>query len=198
LRITAQDGSQWSGTGWLAGPRLVVTAGHVVYIHNRGGWVDNVELTPGADGANEPFGSVVSRQFRSVSGWVTNEDTFFDYAAIVLPADSALGSQLGWFGYAALPAQDLQNAFVNLSGYPADKPFLTQWYHARLLSRVEPRLLYYNIDTAGGQSGSPVWTLVNGERFVVGIHTGGALTGNSAVRITESVFDNITVWNQSL
>ena len=36
LRITAKDGSRWIGTGWLAGPRTVITAGHVVYMHSRG------------------------------------------------------------------------------------------------------------------------------------------------------------------
>ena len=31
LRITAADNSLWIGTGWFVGPRLLVTAGHVVY-----------------------------------------------------------------------------------------------------------------------------------------------------------------------
>ena len=32
LRIVAADNSLWIGTGWFVGPRLLVTAGHVVYI----------------------------------------------------------------------------------------------------------------------------------------------------------------------
>ena len=36
LRITAVDNSLWIGTGWFVGPRLLVTAGHVVYIKNSG------------------------------------------------------------------------------------------------------------------------------------------------------------------
>ncbi len=196
LRITAGDGSPWVGTGWLAGPRLVITAGHVVHIANRGGWVSEVEVVPGADGGAAPFGSVVSRRFRTVRGWAEGQNGAHDYGAILLPPEASLGDRLGFFGVAALDDADLGAAALHLSGYPADKPVNTQWHHARSVGWVEPELIFYDIDTAGGQSGSPVWTIHNGIHYAVGVHRAGDVTGNSAVRLTEPSYDNIIAWNE--
>lgn len=194
LLITAKDGSRWIGTGWLVGPRTVITAGHVVYIHNRGGWVKSIEVIPGRNGASRPYGSCVATNFRSVKGWTKNNKRSHDYGAIILPKDCRFGDRVGYFGYANLNLTSLLNLKVNLSGYPGDKETGTQWWHARRVKLVTARTLVYNIDTAGGQSGSPVWRLKDGKRHVVGIHTNGASSGNSATRITKPVFDNIKKW----
>jgi glutamyl endopeptidase len=194
LRIKAKDGSNWIGTGWLVGPRTVITAGHCIFIHNRGGWVSSVEVIPGMNGAQRPYGSGVATSFRSVSGWTQNQNRNFDYGAIILPSNKAFGNQLGFFGYAALGDSSLQGITLNLSGYPGDKPSGTQWFHARAASALTARTIVYNIDTAGGQSGSPVWRVLNGQRHAVGIHTNGSPSGNSATRIVKEVFDNIKMW----
>jgi V8-like Glu-specific endopeptidase len=78
--------------------------------------------------------------------------------------------------------------------YPGDKPSGTQWFPARKATLVTPRTIIYNIDTAGGQSGAPVWRFLNGQRHVVGIHTNGSQLGNSATRIVTAVFNNIKAW----
>lgn len=194
LRITARDGSRWIGTGWLVGHRTVITAGHVVYIHGRGGWVRSIEVIPGRNGNQSPYGSCVATHFRSVKGWTKNKRKSHDYGCIILPANCDYGRQLGYFGYANLSFFSLLGLKVNLSGYPGDKPTGTQWWHARKIKLVASRRLVYNIDSAGGQSGSPVWRLKNGKRHAVGIHTNGSKLGNSATRITKSVFNNIKKW----
>lgn len=194
LRITAADGSAWIGTGWLVGPRTVITAGHVVYIHSRGGWVRSIEVMPGRDGDSQPLGACTATSFRSVKGWTKKKKRSHDYGAIMLPSDCQLGARLGFFGFANLSQFSLLGLNVNLSGYPGDKPVGTQWWHARRVKWVTGRTLVYNIDTAGGQSGSPVWRLKDGKRHAVGIHTNGSSSGNSATRITEPVFDNIKKW----
>ncbi|NMF84267.1 serine protease [Nodosilinea sp. P-1105] len=194
LRITAQDNSQWIGTGWLVGHRTVITAGHCIYIHSRGGWVKEVEVIPGRNGSSRPYGSCRSSNLRSVKGWTQNRRRSHDYGAIILPQTCQYGQQLGYFGYGNYSNSNLNNLHVNLSGYPGDKPTGTQWWHARRIERVTSRTLVYNIDTAGGQSGSPVWRLLNGKRYAVGIHTNGSSSGNSATRITKPVFDNIQKW----
>ena len=67
---------------------------------------------------------------------------------------------------------------------------------ARRSATVERNTLHYAADTAAGQSGAPVWRLDprTQQRVVVGIHTGGARTGNSATRITSRVFANLRRW----
>jgi V8-like Glu-specific endopeptidase len=184
----------WIGTAWLIGPRTLATAGHCIYIHDRGGWVRTIEVIPGRDGAERPFESVVATEFRSVTGWTEEGDRDFDYGAILLPPDKRLGDQLGWFGLVNESDARLNNLAVNLAGYPGDKPVGTHWFHARTLKRITPSTIVYDIDTAGGQSGAPVWVLRGGNRHAIAIHTNGHLSGNSGTRITEEVFNNLGSW----
>ncbi len=194
LAITAANGTSWIGTGWLVAPRTVITAGHCVWMHNQGGRVASIRVMPGRNGSatGTPFTSCMATHVRTTVKWIEERDSSRDYGCILLPKSFLDYSSLGTFGYANLSS--LSNLTVNLSGYPGDKPAGTQWFHSRKIKSVESRRFYYDIDTAGGQSGAPVWRLKDGARHVVGIHTNGHSTGNSAVRITSAVFDNIKAW----
>ncbi|WP_139062421.1 trypsin-like serine peptidase [Aquimarina megaterium] len=194
LRIKAKDGTNWIGTGFLIGPRTVITAGHVVYMHKHGGWAKSIEVIPGRNGGKKPYGSCKSSHFHSVKGWTKSKKRSHDYGAIILPKNCKYGNKVGYFGYGNYGFFDLLGLKVNLSGYPGDKPAGTQWWHARKIKAVTSRTLVYNIDTAGGQSGSPVWRIKNGKRYAVGIHTNGYSLGNSATRITKPVFKNLKNW----
>ena len=60
LHITSALGG-FVGTGWLAGPRTVITAGHCVYhLADMGGWANEIEVTPGRNDLNTPFGTAVA------------------------------------------------------------------------------------------------------------------------------------------
>jgi len=190
LVITAPDGSRWLGTGWLASPRLVVTAGHCVFLYGVGGWATQVEVYPGRNGSSTPFGSQVSSALRSVSRWTQEQDAEYDYGAIVLPEPTTVG----FLGYTAAGDAELRAALVNVYGYPADKQQGTLWGSSRNLAQVQPRTLVYDISTFGGQSGCPVFIKEGEERTAVGIHNYGDLKGNSATRITDDVFDDIEAW----
>jgi V8-like Glu-specific endopeptidase len=197
LRITAADGSQWIGTGWFCGPRTVITAGHCVFIKNSGvpgrdGWVQSVTVIPGRNATEQPFGTVVSNDLRSVRGWVEQGNQEYDYGAILLP--TPLGSTTGWLGFGAYSDATLLASVGNLSGYPGDKPAGTQWYHARNVTSVTPRKVYYDIDSFGGQSGSAVYRIANGGRYAVAVHAYGGATANSGTRITSDVFNNLQAW----
>jgi V8-like Glu-specific endopeptidase len=54
--------------------------------------------------------------------------------------------------------------------------------------------VFYDIDTAGGQSGSAVYRIVNGSRYGFAIHAYGGATTNSGTRITTPVFNNLVAW----
>jgi glutamyl endopeptidase len=198
LLITAANGTQWIGTGWFVGPRILMTAGHVVYMADQGGWVSSITVIPGRNGAAEPFGRVTTSQVMSVTGWSTDGNSDYDYGAIVLPADQRLGDTVGWFGWQARSDGDLNGQTVNISGYPGDKPSGTQWFHSNTIKSVTPNKFQYDVDTAGGQSGSPVWMFIGTDRIAVGIHTNGDLAGNSATRITNDVANNIVTWRNGV
>jgi glutamyl endopeptidase len=197
LLITAADNSQWIGTGWFIGPHTLMTAGHVVHIKNSGisgrdGWVRSIQVMPGRNGQSLPYGSITSRSFRSVIGWTVNGDENYDYGAIVLPSD--LGLTTGWFGFGVWGDSELTSVTGNISGYPGDKPSGTQWYAARRIASVNARKVYYDIDTAGGQSGSAVYRIINGGRYGIAIHAYGGATTNSGTRIVSPVFSNMLNW----
>lgn len=199
LLITANTGMSYIGTGWLVAPRLVLTAGHCVFMSDENGWVSQIEVIPGRDADNRPFGSAIARDFRSVTGWTQDNDSNFDYGAILLPPENRYGEQLGWFGYANRADDYLGNITLNLSGYPGDGGKTnvdgTQWFHSRRVRDVFERQLTYEIDTFGGQSGAPVWEMTSdGSRYGVAIHTFGTSVNNGGTRITSDVFDNIVQW----
>ena len=201
-----RTGLQYLGTGWLVSPRVVLTAGHCVYIYDNanipndtGAWASKIEVTPGRDASERPFGSVETSVIKSNQGWTNDHDTRFDYGAIILPETHRYGDQLGWFGYAAWDDEFLSSNMLNLSGYPGDKELGTQWFHKQRALNVEEHELTYEIDTFGGQSGAPVWIkTAEGHRYGVGIHKAGHATAssvwNSAKRITQGTYDNITNW----
>jgi glutamyl endopeptidase len=197
LLIQAADNSMWIGTGWFIGPHTLATAGHVVYIKNSGvpgrdGWVKNISVMPGRNGSSLPYGSVTSTNFRSVTGWVNSGEQNYDYGAIVIPTD--LGGTTGWFGFGVWSDADLLAVTGNISGYPGDKPAGTEWYDARGIASVDTRKVYYDIDTAGGQSGSGVYRFANGGRYGIAVHAYGGVSTNSGSRIVTPVFNNFVAW----
>jgi V8-like Glu-specific endopeptidase len=197
LLITARDNSMWIGTGWFIGPHTLMTAGHVVFIKNSGvpgrdGWVRSIQVMPGRNGSSLPYGSVTSTNFRSVTNWTNNGDENFDYGAIIIPTN--LGNTVGTFGFGVYSDSDLTSATGNISGYPGDKPAGTQWYDSRRIASVNSQKVFYDIDTAGGQSGSAVYRIINGGRFAVAIHAYGGATTNSGTRINTAVYNNMVNW----
>jgi glutamyl endopeptidase len=192
LIITMANGGMSRCTGWFIGRKTVMTAGHCVFMKAAGGWVRRVEVIPGMNGAGRPYGSQIGTSFRSVQGWIQDGDWNYDYGAIILP-DNTLGDRVGYFGFASLTDASLQNLLVNNSGYPGDKPFGTQWFNAGRITSITARKIYYMVDTAGGQSGSPVWRFQNNERHAIGIHAYGGCP-NSATRIIPPVYNNMLAW----
>lgn len=155
--ITAANGRRIIGTGSFIGPRTVTTAGRRVYLHDEGGWARSTEVIPGRNDASRPFGSASSGNLRGVAGWTQSRNRDADYSAIIPPANARLGDRIGWFGYAVRDDAYLRAAALHLSGYPGDKAgSAQQGFMAQRRKSVSGRVITYDIDTMGGQSGSPV------------------------------------------
>jgi glutamyl endopeptidase len=117
--------------------------------------------------------------------------------------DRALGSELGWFGLKVAIDAELDNRLVNVSGYPGDRGAGAEQYHHRnRIVHSADRRVYYEVDTAAGQSGAPVWMYEDSDTerqypLAIGIHAygvSGPIPGNSAPRIVAEVFDQIQAW----
>ncbi len=203
LQIRGQNGAGLIGTGWLAGPSTIVTAGHCVHHEQMGGWATEIEVSCGRNGQEFPFPSVRATNFSAHARWVSDHDPDYDVACIHLdpPASGQpLGEQVGWFAIAALSADDLKSHLVNISGYPADLADGTeQYFHANRVLQITDRRIFYDVDTYGGQSGAPVWIHQHpgDPPTVVAVHAygvSGAVQANSAPRIDQQIFDLIQTW----
>lgn len=186
LRISSDFGD-FVGTGWLAGPRTVITAGHCVFdAAQMGGWAKSVTVIPGQNGADKPFGEQVATRFFTSDAWKASQDPDYDYAAIVLP--DPLPDSHGWFGVGALSDAELRDHLVNVSGYPGDKGGDEQWWAKNRVKGLTDRRIFYDVDTMGGQSGGPVYIVPDAGHapLVVGIHAYG-VGGTKPDVITEDV-----------
>lgn len=200
LLITAADNSQWIGTGWFISPRTLVTAGHCVFIKHSGvpgrdGWVKKIQVMPGRNGTEVPFGGISSSEFWSVRGWGEQGLENYDYGAIILP--SAFPQELGHYGFGVFEDAKLLAATANIAGYPGDKPRGTLWYDNRKVGSVNPDKVFYAADTAGGQSGAAVYIFHEGQRTGIAIHAYGGNTANSGTRISSQVFSNLEAWKRT-
>ena len=204
LDIDGSNGVQLIGTGWFVGPRTVITAGHCVFDPvDLGGWAKKITVTPGRNGTAGTFTAEASAEFSTTDAWKNDQNPDFDYGVIHLKSD--LGARTGSFGVAVLPDAELQNRLVNVSGYPTepgDGQF--QYFHSSRVKATTERRLFYDVDTVGGQSGSPVWAYLDDSKdpIVVAIHAYGiggvpaglSVVANSGPRIISEVLNVIRGW----
>jgi glutamyl endopeptidase len=182
-------------TGWLINANTVVTAGHC--IHGSSGWATNVRVYPGRSGSSTPYGSCTALRLHSVTGWTSSRNRDYDYGAIKL--NCSVGNTTGWFGYRWQSAS-LNGQPTYIAGYPGDKAYGTMWRHNDQVRITYTRSLRYANDTAGGQSGSPVWNAeASCNPCSVAIHAYGvdSTSYNGGTRITQEVFNNLTNWKNS-
>jgi V8-like Glu-specific endopeptidase len=203
LSIQGPNGN-FIGTGWFAGPKTIITAGHCIYeTRQMGGWASQIRVFPGRDGDILPY-QTVSQRFEVPEEWVESGGTNPDYDYGVIHLDEPLGDKTGWFSIAVGSDDQLSGVLANLSGYPGDYKWggRYQLFHSDKVSTVLSNRFFYTIDTFGGQSGTPVWIKLNdGNLQVVGIHTYGIGLNNnnqnSATRITSIILNDIKKWRDN-
>jgi V8-like Glu-specific endopeptidase len=201
------DGDPRGGTGFLIGPRLVLTAGHNVCY--QGQPVKRALILPGLNGDYSSVPHLESVQWLSVDAWARDQNTNYDYGALVL--DSDLGVQRGWLSVETRADGDLPTGLaINTAGYPADcpaaaagecgEPSTTMWWDAGSVSKIDDFKIYYaNLKMYDGDSGSPIFVYEPGSQDpyrAIGIHTYLWSLSYSATRINAWAYQIIGGWLQ--
>ena len=193
LVVDGLHGQQVLGTGWLAGPRTVLTAGHNLFSHKFGREAERITVVPGRQVDFAPFDFFRSTQSDVHPRWRSAGDETCDLGVVWL--DAAVGEHIGWFGFGSRPDAQLNDLIVNTAGYPADKRLGTQWFNAGRIAEIAPRVLQYGLDTEAGQSGSPIFAVdADDARVVLAVHAYGGNAVNRGIRITDDVFQVFQDW----
>lgn len=187
LIITAYDGRSFPATGFFISKRCIITAGHCVYERNN--WVDSVEVVPAALGSLKPFGSSIGKRFRSVTGWINNRDSNFDYGAIILDDDALFNKINASIGFKIHEDE----RFIEIAGYPKDKN-QTPWFATGAVLDKSKYKLFHEVDTESGNSGSPIIVTVNGKKYAAGLDTEGNYP-NRGIRLRQEMLDRWSEWS---
>ncbi|MCX7014800.1 MAG: pre-peptidase C-terminal domain-containing protein [Candidatus Sumerlaeota bacterium] len=194
------DNSAARATGYLVGPHVMLTAGHMVYDGAAGGYATALELAPGQNQKAQghpvvrPFGDRWAAAVATNSQYRGSESFDYDYGAAFFNASFGGMSTF-------MPLEfDTTPSAISIAGYPVAVQNETNsnalWLGAGSITSFDSRLFYHNVDTSPGNSGSAIWTYnpTTGARRVVGIHTFGGPNGGT--RLVSLNHDTIVSWMQ--
>ncbi|MEL7466419.1 MAG: trypsin-like peptidase domain-containing protein [Pseudomonadota bacterium] len=193
LEIAYSGGGTATGTGWLAGPDTVITAGHNVFSAKGSGWASEITVYPGRSGGSKPW-RVFGEKVDALRGWRERLDPVADLGMIRLNAP-AHGHDSDWFGVLEISDQDLAEKPDAFSiGYPGSAQG-TQWFDYGPIVGHDSAFIHHRLDTMRGNSGGPLVIQGNSGRWrVIGTHVYGETTRNLARRINGHAFDAVAAW----
>ncbi len=197
VTVTFPDGTRSYGTGALVGRNDILTATHVVYNPDRGGWAETLGIQVGVD-YNHSTNKLESQSqvqlsagFRweanawpqqtyadSQNGLLTWSESQYDVALIGL--SEAIGDQVGWFGMAS---GYNQTQWAYQIGYPSGSSGMMlgkAWIEQSGFYSVYNTVSSEVSDIMGaGSSGGPLFVYQNGTPYIIGVKSSGSTTAST-------------------
>lgn len=175
------------GTGFMITGDMVATAAHCLYDESLGGYATSITVYPGENGTTNPYGSSNSKTLNIPESYKSVKSTKYDYGIIKLNSSIKDCGHLN----CAIGVNRFFNGSYKLytAGYPIEGSHRMYTEQGNIISNTTD-LVYYDLDTTGGQSGSPIMIYNGNQYIVVGIHHGEYPSENYGVRLNEG-FDNL-------
>ncbi len=190
-----------SGSAFLVGPKLVMTAAHCLYPVWKGEIcnITKVMFYPGRNGNNLPYGGVQvtvlhvpTKYKQNALEYEKNYDEKYDYAVMELA--TAVGNTTGYFrtdaNYMVGTGENVGSSLkVIVAGYPGAVSERNKLYRqaGTVNFMGDGYLLDYTMDIESGQSGGPLYYKESGKYYVMGIITSDTPTQNYGRRLTNAV-----------
>lgn len=179
ITVVFPDGYRARGSGSVVGPNDVLTAMHVVFQAQHGGWATSISVTPGADTSPEllkPYGTYSDwgRLNSRTGNWDSNGDGLLTDAEAqwdlaVIGMKSPIGDATGWLGLQSQP-NDFNGV---MAGYPARG---TGMMAESGYADASGSYGVYDVraDLGPGASGGPLLYTSGGATYVTGVLSSGA------------------------
>lgn len=191
VEVTFPNGTKYRGSGTLVYFDVLLTAGHVIYSQENGGWATSVEVIPGMiDYNNRPLGSTVATQITTNSEWINNRNYEWDWAILDLQSSFSTWQLFGYYS----DYHKQVGKSVTTIGYPGDKG-TNMYYSTDTVTEAGDRYMKVLCDIVQGDSGGAVINVENDR--LVGIisyshkNFWGKYDYNGMVRINEDLFNRI-------
>lgn len=190
ISVQFKDGYSARGTGAVVGRNDVLTATHVIYSPDHGGWASKVTIYPGADynsktgTLSQPYGSY---SYATLSAWpsqtfavpsnTTMESSEVPYDVALISTWEPIGDAVGWFG---LSTDYNTSQWAYQIGYPAGSTgmmFGTAWIRHDPIYQEYHAYASDGSDIMGpGSSGGPLYVMNNGNPYIIGVKSAGSST----------------------
>jgi V8-like Glu-specific endopeptidase len=213
LGVTFPSGNAYRGSGTIVTPYMVLTGAHMVYNWDtERGFVNSVTFSPGQ--RQMTVGGTVSRPYGEItaSSWQTNQnyidvskttmDQFnHDYGAVFFNT-SFTSVGIATYMPVVFSMAPTVGDMINLAGYPGsvqgESYSQAMWRSVGAVTSISERILYYNADTTGGNSGGPVWQDMSaGLRRIIAVHVLSTPAGCRLVGQNQGVIESWMSWTPS-
>lgn len=197
-------------TGFLIAPNVIVTAGHS--LNEKETRIHRLHIFPRQN--SETKSNLQYRieapdfEIRKVPEYDNPYCYVKDDFGIIIMKSSSLpewtSQHFPWYSDYYKNNVPQTGQLISIAGYPIDRPDFELWEESGGVIETTDRCLLHPFTTTKRNSGSPVWTLHQGQPYVVGIHVSGNAAScgaqpqhrpyGSAVLITPRVYDIIQGW----
>ena len=191
IQVQYPDNTWKEASGVLVDFNTVLTAGHVAYAHDHGGWATYMRVVPGKNEESEPLGYAYGTTMTTDSEYINNIDHAYDWAIVDL---SRSFDTYQSYGYYSNPSSAINNT-INVYGY-ADHELSSinaqnvLYRSTGTIASSNYRNFYHYADTVKGESGGPI---LESGGILIGITSADTAFGNMAVWINDDLYNRLQV-----